>query len=605
MRSSVCSVAFALLSISLWKESACADAWMPRDVRPGMKGYGLTVMHGTHVERFDVEILGMLRDVQPGRDMVLARCAGLGLEKMGVAAGMSGSPVYIDDRLLGAIAYTWEFGLEPIAGITPFTQMVAFADNPIRADEPLDRRTAQRPTRTNDKSPGQMIPIRTPLAIGPASSALIEHLRKELDPWHLLPIQAGDVPAGKEESPPHAELVPGSAIGVGLVTGDINVTALGTVTAIEGDRVHAFGHPFLTLGKCELPMMSAYIHLVLPLQSASLKLGSAMETIGRFDADVSTGISGTLSARPKMVPTVIHAQGATTDKPLTLRCEVAPVPAMFGSLFLTTLAGGLDAAGQAPAEMTARIRAKIVFASHAPIEIDKTFSGESASGIAGLTSALSSVSSLIAKGANNPFAPLQVESVECHAHVTAERTSATIAHAWAEPAEVVAGESVDVVVEFSSYRSEDALGQAHRTIKRYSLAIPKTLAAGEYRIDVNPQPIDWGLELRRQWRWSEPTSSKDLVEAIRQEAAVRPSTLAIRLDTKQAGISNRSGDLVDLPPGVASILASNPREATRSLTEVVIVREETPWPLEGSRNVTIRVTTKPPLRFSAPKETSQ
>src|SRR5207244_1512195 len=107
--------------------------WRVEELRRGMKGHGRTVMKGTRVETFQVEILGVLRNTSPGRDLVLARLAGLGLEKTGVIAGMSGSPVYVEGKLVGAVAYAWPFGKEPIAGITPFAQMIAFADPPDRA----------------------------------------------------------------------------------------------------------------------------------------------------------------------------------------------------------------------------------------------------------------------------------------------------------------------------------------------------------------------------------------------------------------------------------------------------------------------------------------
>jgi hypothetical protein len=581
-----------LIGMIVWTaQFVHAETWRAADLRAGMKGYGLTVLKGTEIERFEVEILGVLFDMQPGRDMILARCSGLGLEKTGVMAGMSGSPVYVDDRLVGAIAYTWEFGLEPMAGITPFSEMVEFAREPIRAAGPVRRSAGKW---------GGMMPVRTPISIRPISPALIDQLKEDLAPWHLLPMQGGAAGAEAQIGAEKLSLVPGSAVGVGLVVGDINVTAIGTVTDVQGGRVHAFGHPFLQLGRCDLPMMSAHIHAVLPLQSASVKLGSALEKIGRFDADVSTGIAGRLGPAPAMIPVVMRAQAATADQPRLLRCEVASVPALFSSLFLTTLASGLDSAGHPPAEMTAHVRAIVKFRSHPPIEMDKVFSGESVNGISGLTTALSSVSSLIAKGANNPFVALEVESVECDARIQPERTSASIVHAWVEPSEVLAGEEVQFAVEYRPFRSSDGKSEQATEIRRYQWKTPDSLQPGDYPVVVNSAPADWSLEVRRRPRWNEPHSLQDVLEAIREEAKQKPSTVAIRLETKGASLSTSTADFNELPGGVASILASNPTSPSRSFAEVVVIRESTPWPLEGSKNATLRVVKKPPVRFSSP-----
>src|SRR5713101_6275038 len=155
-------VGWLFLAAFLLTESSSVGAgpiptpyWQVDDVRPGMKGFGRTVMHGTKVETFSAEVLGVLKNTSPGRDMILCRLSGLGLEKTGVIAGMSGSPIYLDGQLLGAVAFAWPFGKEPIAGITPFCQMHAFVESFERRD-------------LTEKQASARVGLRTPLRIGNA-----------------------------------------------------------------------------------------------------------------------------------------------------------------------------------------------------------------------------------------------------------------------------------------------------------------------------------------------------------------------------------------------------------------------------------------------------
>ena len=285
----------ALVSVGTTGE---IDCWKVDHIRPGMVGYGLTVIHGTQPERFEVEIIGVMRKVQPGRDMILARFKGLGLEKSGVMQGMSGSPVYLEERLLGAVAYTWEFGLEPIGGITPFSQMIEFCDAARLNEKKLAVNTFTANVVASDATRGRMVPIRTPISVSGMSPAALEVLTKDFSPWGLVPVQGGAANADIIEENEKQELQPGSAMAVALVLGDISATAVGTVTTVNDGRVYAFGHPFLELGKCDIPLLSAYIHLVMPLQSASFKMGSALSAKGTVQADVSTGIAGSIGRDP-------------------------------------------------------------------------------------------------------------------------------------------------------------------------------------------------------------------------------------------------------------------------------------------------------------------
>src|SRR5690349_18667726 len=266
-----------------------ATYWDVKDVRPGMKGKGRTVMVGMKLEEFEAEVLGVMRDVNPGRDMVLCRLKGCNLEHAGIIQGMSGSPIYIDGKLLGAVAYAWEFAKDPIAGVTPFSQMVQYVRSNDRriAAEARDRAAGGRfeattgrltpwieglsgdepglgssmqPLPVSGGSMGGMTPIVTPLAASGFSPRALGVLADRLRPIGMAPMAGGGAPERILREMGDRPLEPGSPLSIGLVLGDFDLSGIGTVTHVEGNRVYGFGHPMMSLGACELPMMTGYIH---------------------------------------------------------------------------------------------------------------------------------------------------------------------------------------------------------------------------------------------------------------------------------------------------------------------------------------------------------
>ena len=246
-------------------------------VRAGMTGYGLTVFHGTTIDSFPVTILGVLKGNRPSADLILARGSGDFLERTGIIAGMSGSPVYIGGRLIGAISYTWAFTKDPVAGITPIGEMLGSLRSwPEEKLGSSDARYGALDLPPGDTSPlpGEAHPIATPLAF----SGFTPEALRYLDPWlkdhGFVSAPGGGAPGGGSCD----SLVPGAAVGVELVRGDMSATAIGTVTYRDGSRVLAFGHPFYALGRVKLPMTAATIHTIFASQQISTKVGSATRT---------------------------------------------------------------------------------------------------------------------------------------------------------------------------------------------------------------------------------------------------------------------------------------------------------------------------------------
>jgi SpoIVB peptidase S55 len=280
-----------------------------RDLKPGMRGTGRTVFTGNQVEDFQVEILGVIDNIGPKESLILARLSGGPLEHTGVMQGMSGSPVYIDHKLVGAVAMAFPFSKDPIAGIRPIEDMVRLSRAPSPPSRPIialaDRDlthslTAPQPVLSG---PERLIDISTPISFGGFTRSTLEAFAPQLHALGLEPRQGitagGNIEPGMGNP---ADLKPGSMISIQLMAGDYSVGADGTVTYIDGNRVYAFGHRFLDIGSTSLPFARAEVVTLLPSVNTSFKLSTAKEWMGSINNDSNTAVSGELGKRAAMVP---------------------------------------------------------------------------------------------------------------------------------------------------------------------------------------------------------------------------------------------------------------------------------------------------------------
>src|SRR5260221_7597668 len=336
------AASLALLVVSL---PAAAPLYPIDEIKPGMVATGFTVWQGSKVEEFKVHILGVLRNfIGPRRDLILARLEGGPLAETGVIAGMSGSPVYIDGRLAGAVSYSLgAFSKEPLAGITPISEMIdaATLETPrapvgvkarlevpitkdsvaaaMRASFSWVRPFAERPGDVEFLAPasaglnGQVAtmlrPISTPLIMGGFGSDVADLLSGAFRDSGFMPMAGAAAAGGADATADSASpLKPGDAVGVNLVSGDFEMGATGTVTEVVGNKVYAFGHPFYNLGPIQFPMTRAYVHALLPSLTASMKIATTGALIGTVSQDRATTIAGTLGSGPAMIPVKMTLQ---------------------------------------------------------------------------------------------------------------------------------------------------------------------------------------------------------------------------------------------------------------------------------------------------------
>jgi SpoIVB peptidase S55 len=472
------------------------------DVKPGMVGQALTVFRGTKPEPFKIRVVSVLKKFLPKQDVILIRAEDPRVEFSGIVAGMSGSPVYIDGKLMGAIAYAWSFAKEPLGGVTPIEAMLAERARPRRTKDELialDQADRAAPRWAQETSPGGTAPAARALALGlpqvastgggeprlvraavPLSVSgftprTVAELADELRPVGLVPMQAGGgrtLTSGKQ-APGHIE--PGSAIGVELVRGDMSMVGTGTVTYIEGSTVLAFGHPMFGIGEVYLPLVDAEIHSFLPSLAQSFKMSSPLHEIGALMQDRQSCIVGNLDEHTTMLPVDVRVTGPGAQ-PRSFHAEVARNRRLTPMLAAMVVANAIADSEPDVTDMVATVSAKVGVKGHEALELrDQLFTTEGISGRAlGGSRGLRALSELMF----NPFEPVVLERMDVDVRVEFRRDVADIIGLAMPSEHVRAGETVPVRVTLRPY----AGGEYVETIP---IMIPRSVAGQSVRIEAS------------------------------------------------------------------------------------------------------------------------
>lgn len=457
--------------------AAAEPAIYPLDeVEPGLQGTGLSVFHGDTPEPFGVEVLGVWKDVAPGSSYILARLSGQGLETSGVVAGMSGSPVYVGDRLLGAVAFSWPYSQEPIAGITPIEMM-----RQLDSAEPMAPVAAPVPPPEVGLLTGGRLPESLLLdALGGlvvrpvqgGSSGLLWSL-SGFGEWSrdLLArgLQGGVAAAGRDVDVGTGSLEAGDSVAAVLVDGDLRLAATGTVTERSADRILAFGHPFLGLGDLRVPMARAEVVAVVPSRAVSFKLANTGDVVGAFDLDRSPGIRGRLGLVAPTIPVAVSIHGSR-QRDFSLR--VADLPQLVPTLLAVGMLGAIDATTQSAGAQTLRLGVRLGLRDHRPLELAQVFDGERASVQAALWTL-----ALTGFVLQNDYDDVALESVELQLEQVSTRKMARIGRAYPGHRRVRPGERLTISVELLPYRGEPVR-------RELDVEIPQSVPDGRYFVLV-------------------------------------------------------------------------------------------------------------------------
>lgn len=581
--------------------AAAQTAILPlAEVRPGMVGEGRTAFAGAEVETFGVEIIGVLEGAMPGRSIVLANLSGGPLAHTGVMQGMSGSPVYVDGRLLGAVAYAFPFAKDPICGITPFEEMVRFTEMPLTtgassgvapapalhfspAGEPsFDPAPVPEIGIENDGR--QLLPIRTPVAasgLGPTAhrilAPLFRQLGMELAPGGL----AGRMGAGASQATGNPQLSPGSPVGATLIGGDMVLMASGTVTHVDEatGEVFAFGHPFTGLGTISIPMQAARVEANIASLSNSFRIASAGSPIGVWQQDRATGIRGRLGARARTIPLRIQVEGSRGGR-RDYNLEIVDHDLFSPALAFSGLVAILSQEERPAGTQTIRLGARINVAGGRTLSVEDVF-GSGGPGV--LTNAAALVAAPLALLLGNPVERIPVREIEVEISASEEAQAATLSRAWLRSSRVRPGDTATLRVALKDF-------QGSEQVRELEVPIPASAAGSRLTLLV-ADALSVALSDQRQGVAGTPTRVEQIYRAISRHR--RQSRLYVRLVGSGRNAAVVGGEyLPSLPPSVRSVVSRDSSGSlARELPASVLWEGHLDFDatVSGSRQLTLQV----------------
>ncbi len=455
------------------------------DVRPGMKGVGYTVFQGTKPEPMGVEVLGVLRNLNgPKSDVVLVKLVGDKPEFTGVVAGMSGSPVYIDGKLLGAIAYRiGQFSKEPIAGVTPIEQMLEINE----FDQSIPQSGAAAVARVSGASrtstPGKddinpiqsyaqyLTPIDAPFVFNGFNEAAIRQFAPALSAVGITPVM-GVGSASKDKQP--EPLVPGSAVSAIMVRGDMDVAATCTVTYMDKDHLLACGHPLMQFGMVDMPMTKANVVATLSSPLNAFKIINTTEAVGAFVQDRHTGILGRFDRDPKMIPVTLSIHGPSG--PREYHYEVLNNAKLTPVMMMTTVYNALMGMNQYGEETTYRMNGRIHVTGFSDVRMTNMFSPVDANPTA--YAVAMSLGEHFGRIYDNPFEAPTVSGVNLEFDLEPERRAAVLESARTDVTEARPGDEITIEAVLRPYRGD-------RIVRRIPVRVPTSAPKGSLRILVS------------------------------------------------------------------------------------------------------------------------
>ena len=552
------------------------------ELKRGQRGFGLSVFSGTEPERFEVEVVGIWKNIKPGISFLLAKLEGHGLEKSGVIAGMSGSPVYFDGRLAGAVAFSWAFSNEAIAGITPIGEM--------RRQSKVSVSQTQRPLGAAPLQLADFATGRLPLTLltdrlSNFSGSLFGDAQAGVQ-WNsvgfgpivldLLSTGLGSVaPAGSTEEKLSGELSAGGSVAGVLIDGDLRMAVTGTVTERDGDQILAFGHQFLGVGPLELPMATSSVVTVISSQVNSFKVANIGQVVGAFDMDRATGVRGQLGLQVPTLPVRITVQNAPVK---TFNLNIAKIPNTTAMLVAISALGALEASSQTGGSQGLDMEARLSIKDEGTLEIKQSFDGDSA--------ALESAIYLLAYSGyllNNPLKSVELESVDVVLNQYDRPRTATLLEAHSAQSTVHPGQALTLHLEFLAYRGE-------RFRESVEVKVPASVPPGRYTLLVGD-----GSSVDVARFTLEKTSPTSFTQAMRFLRALHSRNELVVLGFYgEDGLSHGGEVLPHLPGSVKSIWKASGSSGAAVLNRTVVQQEafDLARPLTGLLRIDLLVETE-------------
>jgi hypothetical protein len=603
-RATLCAGLALLTAVSLIAAPSQRQLFFPiDDIRPGMVGIGRTVFAGETIDEFRANIIGVLRNVLgPRRDLILARLEGGPLATTGVIQGMSGSPVYIDGKLVGAVSYAiGSFPREALAGITPIVEMTTAVDGtsartaadlalkwpaqPSEVFAQLGRLTERALAPLGPRLPGlrvdgpatlaDLAPRLRPIGAAMVMSGFDPSVDKELRQALAVSAADGQGPRSDRLADGSTGLRPGDPVGMSLIHGDLEMGATGTVTHVDGNRVYAFGHPFLNLGPTAYPMTRAQVFTVLPSLDSSMKIAALGPVIGTIGQDRSTAVGGTLGAGPRELEVNLTL---TSDRAPDRRFQFFVLhDQILTPLFsYVAILNSLISYERQAGAMSVAATGSVSFGGNGVVQIDDAFTGDTASALAS-----AAIAAPVGAAFTNEFRAVLPEKIDIKLRASEQQESRTIERVWLDTTRPKLGATYTLQVLLRDFRGGTETVSLPVTMPSHATG-PVTLLVGDATTLTT-------LE-QRDLKPGKPSTWPALLAQL--NATKRNNRLYVRLITSSAGTVVGGETLPALPPSVRSILDEDKTVSSASVSRTVVGSWEHRMDraVRGSRELTLTLT---------------
>jgi hypothetical protein len=547
------------------------------EIKPGMEAYCLTEYDLAGVEKFGLKVVDVIRNIEPGRDAILVRGTEGRFIDAGPVAGCSGSPVYIDGRLAGALALSWAFSKEPLYAATPIAEMLKVGEERCEGldsgyqmrdagyvfdfSKPIDFAEIDKQITTprhsvNSQLAGVTI-LPCPLLISGLPANVFEQAAALVEPLGLMAIPGlgggmnrparGQSPESKSDKQ-DVKLVPGACLAVPLISGDITMSIYGTVTEVMGDKVYGFGHS-LGYGPVDLPMATGKVHTVASNMVISFKIASVVETVGALTTDEGAGVLGQIGAKAKMIPLTILVDRYNDTQKRVYNCQLANNRRLTPIVLRLAVAGAALYLGDFPLDHTIEYKVDIGLGGAKSISFQNVSTGLGLGEV--IMESMGSVVLLM----NNPFKKVDIESIDFNIRILPRNIASHIWSVDLSDSEVKAGDDIEIGVVVESVRTEKKEYQCR-------LKIPEDLAAGKYELTVCGWQDYISFLLKSMPYKFIAQNMPGLIDALNYSLGIERDKMFCLLALPPQGVAVEQAELPDLPATKALVL----QDAKRVLT---------------------------------------
>lgn len=510
------------------------------DIKPGMTGFGLTVFRGTKIDTFKVEIIEVMHNARPKGDVILARLSGGPIETAGVIGGMSGSPVYINNKLIGAVALGGgAFSKEPICGITPINEIL-------------------NPPAVKGIKGGLLTPLKIPLSYSNLNQNTLSIIKEDFKDYNLIMTGGATSGKGKDKFKKSILPSPGSPLGILLVEGDANISAMGTCTYKKGNKIWAFGHPFGSLGETSLPMTTGYVYSVIPSMYHSYKLSTSSEIIGTVKNDGSRGIYGTIGKIPQMTTLELSINKEKFSYRIIKEKHLLPI--LIDAMVLNSIftCSGIEE------ELMVKTETEITIKDYEPIKYTRCLVGSP-------DAIIKYINQPIHLLKTNPFEKVSIEKITINLSIFSELNIARIIDVITERKKVQPGDSISLCIVLQPYQKE-------LIKKRVKIKIPEWVEKEKIELTA-------GRDIQKH--------SENLKNVINMDGLVQyledfPKENELTITLSQKGRTTYiSGDkFSSIPP---SLSVGKSKEELKQETVIFKKKIETEYIISGQKKISLEV----------------